>query len=56
VLKGIGFPGNAYNTGRWRELAYLIAITKAFNLPIIRQAGNIDAIEPRRQRFSDRET
>ena len=35
VLAGIGFPGTAYNTGRWRELAYLIKITKAFkSLPI----------------------
>src|SRR5262245_11842728 len=32
VLKGIRFPSTAYNTGRRRELAYLIAITKAFNL------------------------
>jgi hypothetical protein len=32
VLKGIGFSGTAYNTGRRHQLAYLIAITKAFNI------------------------
>lgn len=35
VLAGIGFPGTAYNTGRWRELGYLVTITKTIkSLPI----------------------
>ncbi len=30
VLAGIGHPGTAYNTHRWRELAYLITVARAF--------------------------
>ncbi|MEI6896696.1 MAG: McrB, partial [Psychromonas sp.] len=30
ILTGIGSAGTAYNTGRWRELVYLIRLTAAF--------------------------
>ena len=30
VLCGVGSAGTAYNQGRWRELAYLIALTRSF--------------------------
>ncbi len=32
VLSGIGSTGTAYNTGRWREVVYLIRFTKSFLL------------------------
>lgn len=30
VLAGLGNPGTAYNTKRWRELSYLISIARVF--------------------------
>jgi hypothetical protein len=32
VLVGIGSPGTAFNTHRWRELTYFIKLTQAFKL------------------------
>jgi 5-methylcytosine-specific restriction protein B len=43
VLSGIGSAGTAYNTGRWRELCYLIRFAEKFlSLPLAERVALLD--------------
>lgn len=46
TLAGVGSGGTAFNTSRWRELAYLIAVTKqALALPLAERQATFDDFE-----------